>query len=340
MKANATNDIGNVPQYARRQLLASEQERRKIRANASLPKQAWVGIEDAVYPAMEERLRVVQDLRQAGLTYEESVMNKVTEWHKQDYTAEATVSMSPETETDEGNVEYDLDGSPIPLIHSDFSLGFRDGGTEGGPGTGMMGEDLQTLNAEGSGRVVAEAMEQLVLNGWEPTISGTELDGTQDGYTMYGLTNHPSVHTGSLGDWISNPEVIRDDLKDGMARDLKDDNFRPTNEGYWIYIGEDLEDVLYEPDPEGTGDRLVIDRITNLDFVGNLRVSEFLDPGATLMFRPTRDVVDIAFAMEEQVVQWEDPFRDYFKTVTAMTPRVKDTLRGQCGIAYYTGGTS
>lgn len=328
--------VKEAPQYARAQMLASDQQRKQMRANASLPKGAWIGIEDAVYPAMDDVLTVVADLRNAGLTTSEDVQNKLTEWHKSDYSSTATISMEPETETEEGNTEYDLDGSPLPLIHSDFSIGFREGGTSGE----VTGEDVETLNAEGSARAVAEAMEQLTLNGWEPTISGNDLGGTQDGYTMYGLTNHPSVHSGTLGNWLTNPEVIRDDLKDGMARDLKDDNFRPTNEGYWIYLGEDLEDVLDDPDPEGTGDRLIRERIENLNFVGNLRVSEFLEPDAALMFRPTTDVIDLAFGLDEQVVQWDDPFRDYFKTVTAMTPRVKDTLRGQSGIAYYTGGTS
>lgn len=335
--ATRPNDISDVPQYARRQMLADDRQRKALRANASLPKQAWVGIEDAVYPAMDEVLTIVSDLRDAGLTHDEDVLNKVTEWHKQDYQAEAVVSMDPETETGtENNVEYDLDGSPIPLIHSDFSLGFRETGTAENIST----DDIETLNAEGAGRVVAEAMEKLALYGWEPTIGGEDLGGTQDGYTMYGLTNHPSVHQGTLGDWTTNPEVIRDNLKDQMARDLKDDEFRPTGEGYMVYVGEDLEDVLDDPDPEGSGDRLIRERIENLNFVGELKTSQFLEPDATLMFRPTRDVVDITFALEEQVVQWEDPFRDYFKTVTAMTPRVKDTLRGQCGIAYYTGGTS
>lgn len=329
-----------APQYARQQMLATPDERRRLRANASLPKEAWVGIEDAVYPAMDDVLTIVRDLRDAGLTTDESVMNKVTEWHKQDYEHTATISMQPETETDEGNVEYDLDGSPLPLIHSDFSIGFRDSGSDGPAGAGMAGEDLETLNAEGSARAVAEAMELLTLNGWQPTIDGEDLGGVQDGYTMYGLTNHPNVHTGSLSDWLTAPEEIRSDLKDAMARDLKDDNFRPTNRGYWVYIGEGLEDVLSDPDPEGTGDRLIRERIMELDFVGNMRVSQFLQDDAVLMFRPTNDVIDLAFGLEEQVVQWEDPFRDYFKTVTAMTPRVKDTLRGQCGIAYYDGGTS
>ena len=337
---SATNDFSQVPQYARLQMLQDPETRKRLRANASLPQDAWIGIEDAVYPAMDDVLTIVDDLRNRGLTVEEDVTNKVAQWHKQDYQATATISMEPETETDEGAVEYDLDGAPMPLIHSDFSIGFRETGSDGPAGQGMAGQDIETLNAEGSARAVAEAAERLVLYGWEPTISGDDPGGTVDGYTMYGLTNHPSVHTGTLGDWTSNPEVIRDNLKDQMARDLKDDNFRPTGDGYSIYVGEGLEDVLDDPDPEGTGDRLIRDRIENLEFVGTLKVSQFLQDDAVLMFRPTADVVDLAIGLEEQVVQWEDPFRDYFKTVMAMTPRVKDTLRGQCGIAYYTGGTA
>jgi len=320
----ATHDIGTVPQYARHQMLQTPEGRKKMRANASLPKEAWVGIEDAVYPAMDDVLTVVSDLRSRGLTVSADVQNKLTEWHKQDYDATATISMEPETETDEGHSEYDLDGSPLPLIHSDFSIGFRESGSAGGPPGGM----------------VAEAMERLALYGWEPTIAGDSLGGVQDGYTMYGLTNHPNVHQGTLADWTTNPAEIRPDLKDGMARDLKDDNFRPTGDGYMIYIGEGLEDVMADPDAEGTGDRLIRDRIENLDWVANLKVSQFLEDDAVLMFRPTSDVIDLSIGLEETVVQWEDPFRDYFKTVTCFAPRVKDTLRGQMGVAYYTGGTS
>jgi hypothetical protein len=204
----------------------------------------------------------------------------------------------------------------------------------------MAGQDIETLNAEGSGRVVAEAAEDLVLHGWDATISGENPGGSAtDGYTMYGLTNHPSVHTGSLDNWIDSPEEIRSDVQD-MFRDIKDDEFRANNTGYWVYVGSGLEDVLEEPDPEGTGDLLVRDRVENLSDVGQLRVSQWLEDDAALAFRPTRDVVDLAIGLEEQVVQWEDPFRDYFKTMLGFTPRVKDTMRGQCGIAYYTGGAS
>lgn len=330
---SAGSQFREYPRYARQQMLASDAQIQQIRANASLPKEAWIGIEDAVFPAMDDVLTVVDDIRNLGLTTQTSIFNKAVEWHKQDYTAEARISMEPDAATDEGNVEYDLDGSPLPVIHADFSIGWRDGGEDG---LGSQ-EDIEVLNADASGRAVAEAAEKLVLEGWDPTIGGPE--AKTDGYSMYGLTNHPNTHTGTLSNWTTTQEDIRDNLK-SMFRDLKSDNFRPGNRGYLVYIGEDLEDELDKPDPEGSGDMLVRDRIENLPELRDIRVSEFLTSDAVLAFRPTPDVVDLAIGLEEQVVQWEDPFRDYFKTIFAFTPRVKDTLRGQMGAAYYTGGTS
>lgn len=333
---NATirrENVRDYPHYARAQLLANDTEKKKLRANASLPKEAWVGLEDTVFPAMDDTLVVFNDLRDMGLTSGESIFNKAAEWHKQDYSSEATVSMDPDTATkEESNVEYDLDGSPLPVIHSDFSIGWRDDG-------GNRSGDIETLSADASGRAIGEAAENLVLNGWAPTISGD--NALNDGYTMWGLTNHPSVHGGTLGDWTADPagEIIRTDLQE-MARDLKDDEFRPGGAGYNVYIGSDLEDTLASPD-EDFDDSWVRDTVeAAVPEINGITVSDYLDPAACLMFRPTRDVVDLAIGLEEQVVQWDGPFRDNFKTIMGFTPRVKDTLRNQCGIAYQTDGTS
>lgn len=327
--------------FARQQILAAnaglDERVQQLRANATLPARAWIDVEeDTVYPAMDDRLVVFNDLRQRGLTLNVDIQDKAVEWHKQDYEATAVVAMDPEHRAeDENNVEYDIDGSPLPLIFSDFSLGFRDSGQD------VPGQSVETHNADGAARVVAEAAEDLLLNGWEATIGGEDVNGRIDGYTMYGLTNHPSVHTGGLANWTTDLEEIRDDLQD-MARDLKDDEFRPGSTGYLTYIGEALEDPINQPDPDGDGNLLVRDRLESLNSIAELRVSDQLDDDAVLMFRPTRDVVDLAMGLEEQVVEWESAsgFRDHFKTIMGYTPRVKDTMRGQCGISYYTGGTS
>lgn len=330
-----TNDFSSVPHYAQMQMLATPKERQRLRANAALPKEAWIDVEDAVYPAMDDVLTVFNDIRGRGLTTSADIQDKSVEWHKQDYEATANVSMDIETAPDdEGRVEYDLDGSPLPLIYSQFSVGFRDGGGQPQPG-----QSVEVLNAEGSSRVVGEAAEDIVLNGWDATVGGEDARGRIDGYTMYGLTNHPSTHTGSLGDWTADTSNVRKDLK-SMMGDLRDDNFRAGNTGYFVYVGSDLEDVFTEPDSEGSGDLLVQDRLNSLNDIGTIKVSEYLDPDAVLMFRPTRDVIDLAIALDETVIQWDGPFRDNFMTVMSFAPRVKDTMRGQAGMAYYTGGTT
>lgn len=323
-QAQTTTDRSTVLKnnYVREQLLADDQQRKALRANASLPDEAWSDIDNTVFPTMQRVLRVVEDLRGAGLTTTESMFNKTTEWPLLDDDHEASVDMTPESATDEHNVDYALDGAPVPVFHADFSLGFRDSGTD----DDMTGGSLETLNAEAAARSVAEKMEDVVMDGWGPSI-GTE------GYTAYGLTNHPDAHTGSLSDWDTSPGDIRDDIR-AMADDLKTDGFRPDASGYWLYVDESRYDNLEDIDPDGSGDLLVRDRVENLSFLDRIQWTSALDDGAVL-FRPTTDVIDLAVAQEETTVQWEGPFRDHFKVMSIMTPRVKSTAQDECGIAYY-----
>ena len=321
------NDAQDLNYYAYQQLAASETKRKQLRANASLPKEAWKSIDDTVFQTMDAVLNIVDDLRAFGLTNDEDLNNKTTEWHVIDDDHQATVAMQPETATDEGNLDYDLRGAVLPIVQADFSIGFRDGGTatEGG-GTAS---EIETLNAEYAARAVAEKMEDIVYNGVDFTVGN-------DGYTSYGLTNHPDVHTGSLSDWESDPSSVRDDLR-GMFSDIKDDKFFPDNNGYQVYTSRDRMDRLEDIDPDGSGDLLVRDRVENLNDLGSLDVADYLPDDSVLAFRPTTDVVDLTFAAEEQTVQWESPFRDRFKVMSIFTPRVKSTKHNQCGIAFYNG---
>lgn len=318
----------NFPDAVRQQV-ASPQARQQYRFNASLPPEAWEGMDQTVYPAMDDTLRVVADIRSAGLTTSESIFNKVVTWNRSDYSADATISMNPDSDgAAESDTDIDQDGVPLPVIHSPFSVHWREMGSDGTMPGGMGGVDLEQDKADASGRAVAEAAEDLVLNGWEPSIGS-------DGYSLHGLTNHPDVHVGDLADWTSAPGDIRNDLKDGMARDLKDDNFRPGATGYNVYISDDLEDSLTEPDPE-MDNNLVMDTLDDsLSSINEIQVSEYLPDGSALMFRPTRDVIDLAVGLEETVVEWEQPHRDNFQVMMGFAPRVKVTKRGQCGVAFY-----
>lgn len=324
-QSGMTQSRSQIPKYAAKQLRANAKESQKYRANASLPKEAWVELDNAVYPTMDEVLRLVNDLRGAGLTTSADVDTKTIEWHKSDENLEATIAMTPETETDEGTHEFELTGVPLPIYQSSFSLGFRD------TGSSMQGVDIESMNASAAGRAVAELMEYTALNGWEPTIGG-------EGYSLYGLTGHPDINTGGLSDWSgSDPTVIREDIR-VMANAIKDDEFWPGTSGYWLYLARDLHYHLDDFVNATDRDRTVADHVEGLSEIGRVAPLDYLPDGTALMFRPTRDVVDLAFAADERTVQWEDPFRDYFKVMSIMAPRVKSTMNGECGVAYYTGG--
>lgn len=316
------------------QQVDSPQSRQNYRFNASLPPQAWESMDQTIYPAFDQTLRVVQDLRSAGLTTTESIFNKYITWQKDDYDATAQVSMHPDSDgTDEAEVDLGSEGVPLPVIHSPFSVHWRDSGGEGAAPGGMGNFDFEQAKADASGRAVAEAAEDLVLNGWEPSFG-------DDGFTLHGLTTHPDIHTGTLSDWTTAPGEIRNDMKDGLARDLKDDEVRPGGVGYNVYIGSALEDPLAEPDPDFQ-DSFVSETLRQaVPSINSIQVSDYLADDAVLMFRPTPDVVDLAIGLEETVVEWNEPHTDQFQVMMGFAPRVKSTKRGQSGIAYYTGGTS
>lgn len=315
-----------VSPYAQAQLEARlNEELAEVRANSALPVDSWESMDDTAYRAETAVLSIVADLRAAGLTTSESIYDEEVTWDPVDANHDATISMSPETETDEGAAEYGKQGTPLPIFHSDYSIGFRERGPRGLSDEGS----IDTLNAWGASWAVNRTFEETVVYGWEPSI------GT-DGYTLWGLANHPQTSTGALGDWSASSTNIRSDIR-AMISQIKNDNkYRPGNVGYWLYLASDLEDRLDDVDDAGSGDLLARDRIENLSGLSRISTSDVLEPGTALMFRPTTDVIDLGMAEDLQTVQWDDPFRDNYKVLLAGTPRVKNTLQGQSGIAYWT----
>ena len=312
-----------VSKWAEAQLTASPEQSKQLRNNSSLPPDAWQSIDDTLYRNFDDTLRVVQDLRAAGLTTQESIYSKESVWDLLGGEHEASVDMDPETATDEGAVTYDRDGVPLPLVHDDFSIGFRDEAPQGE----RKGGGLQSLNAEEATRSVAEALERLALYGDERFRGGK-------GYDLWGLANFPNAHTGTLGDWETNPNSARDDFR-AMMNDIRGDEIFPGNGGYWTYISRDLEYDLDNFDDYGDGDTTIRERLNNLSGLGRIEVSDYLDSGTAVTFAPRREVIDLAVMQEESVIQWDDPLRSRFKVLSGMVPRVKETYDGQVGIAVY-----
>lgn len=325
--------LTDLPEFALRQLVESKQGRSNTRTralNASLPEGSWEVVDETVIRTQEQDLRLVSDLQGAGLVTQRELSTKIDTWPRVDDRGEAEIAMSPDPATEEGSLTWDDDGVPVPVIYDHFSLGFRETPSdESGRSTE---EDLDTLGVSTTTRRVDEAVEKLFVEGWDRSINSGG-----DGYTLYGLTNHPQANTGTVTeDWTDDNTVIYDDVR-RMRRIVKNDNeFSPGNVGYWLYLGTEFYDVLDDPDPDGSGDQTVRDRVAGLSNIEQIRELDYLGDKEALLFRPTEDVVDVGIASDIQPIMWESPFRDHWAVLGAVYPRVKSTLTGQSGVVHFT----
>lgn len=327
--------LKEAPQYAIQQLNdyqrgVANTRAKAVKTNSALPKRSWEVLDETVYQTQDDTLTLVSDLREAGLVTTRDLMSKNDLWPLVDDEGSADIAMTPEAETDEGRVAWAQDGVPIPVIYDFFSLGFREAQSD--ESGRDVADDLDTIGLSTTTRRVNEKIEDLFINGWGETI---QFDG--DGYTLYGLTNHPQTNTGSVtADWTSDETVIRDDVRSMRGTIKNDNNYSPGGTGFWLYLGTDFYDALDEADPEGDGNQTVRERVENLAGISRVRELDKLGSKEALMFRPTEDVVDVGVAAEVQPVQWETPFRDNWAVLGAVYPRVKKTKSNQSGVLYWT----
>lgn len=305
--------------------IASEtpEELAEVRANSALPIDSWEEMDDAVYRGEDATLKLVSHLRGNGLTTDVSIYDEELTWQPVDTDHEGTISMSPETETDEGSPTYGKHGVPQPVVHSNYSIGWRERGPRGVAESG----NLDTLNAYGASYVVNRTFENMVLYGWEPTIG-------DEGYSLYGLANHPQAGTGVIRDWSTDVTYARTDIRNMKNQIKNEQNHSPNATGYWLYLANDLYDQTEDIVDQQSGDT-ILDRIESLTSISRIDNLDVLQAGSALMFRPTEDVIDLAIGEDLNTVQWSGPFRDNYKVMLAGTARVKSTVQGNSGIAYW-----
>lgn len=307
------------------------------RVNASLPPDTWKSMDTSVYQAADDTLTIVNDLLNAGLRYPVDIRAKYDTWGIIDDTGSARVGMTPEAKNEESDVTSAEDGSPIPIIDDGYSIGFRE---EPVTADRLPQNGLDTTKATVAGRHVSEAVESMFVDAEPIQITGAG----GEGYTLSGMTDHPDTATGNTSaDWTTDNTAIRKDFRAARSLLKNKRNYRPGGVGFWAYLGTDYYDILDDADPEGNGNITVRDRVEKLSNISRIREADFLDSKSMLMFRPTEDVIQVGVGADMSTVQWEDPFRDHWRAIASMYPRIKRTFAAdgvdsefQNGILYWT----
>lgn len=298
----------------------------------TLSKDEWVDFDETVIAAYLDTLDVVPAFTSRGLT--RNLSNPfgtiVSEWETVGEMTGAQINIRAGTPPENDLPEMATVGVPVPVISKGFALDERHL-----EASRMRGDGLDVTAADAATRVVSEAMDNLTMSGWA--------GGTFGSYTLYGLTTHPSINTGSIaGDWSTYPTVTGEamvlDVNEAVAL-LHNDNVGPP---YVLFVPFTWDTALNNDYLVGTSAQglaspggTIRQRLMQINGIAAIVPTRTLTAGIVLVSM-MRNVVDLAMGFEPRLVQWNDQggLTNYFRVMSIMAPRVKADASGRSGIAY------
>lgn len=322
--ARYSSEHGFSPQVLRPCMDAGPSE---LRANALLTRDSWEDFDRRALEEAQQRLVVYNRLVSAGLTREitNAMGRTVITWQKIDDMNPAEFSMHPEARTTNERLEYTEVSLPNPITHKDFDLDIRSIRAHQD-----RGEPLDDTHVRDAGRVVGEALENLVLFG------GASAATTFGGNTLYGLTTHPDRNTLGFGGseaWDAGTktgEEIVTDVLSMIEAARADRHYGP----FLLIVAGNYSTDLQE-DFKANSDLTIEQRVRQINGIQDLVYADFLSD-AVLLVQLSSSVVQIADGEGIQTVQWESPsgFTSMFKVMAIQVPIVKSTAALRSGIVH------
>jgi len=295
-------------------------------ATATLRKDDWIQLDDAIVRAAKPRLQAVADLRGAGLQY--SITNgmgkTVLETESQSDISDAEISMDGTRQSKGDRPEFDLTSLPLPIIHKDFQFSARQVMASRNGGS-----PLDTTTAELASRRVAEQAEKLLL--------GTASSYAFGGGTIYGYTNFPDRLTKSD---ITSPEASgwtpATTLNEVLAmRQLAHDAYHYGP--YFLYFSPAWDAYLDRDYSSSYPGVTLRSRLAGV--FGQAETRDYLGTGYTiLLVQKTADVARMVVGMEVTTVQWETMggMMMNFKVMAILVPQLRKDFNGNTGIVHGT----
>lgn len=296
---------------------------RPINTNATLRKDEWINLEDAIIEAARERLVIVDDMRSAGLTYNVGGLGTlVSEWETASEITDAEITMDGETQTQKDRQEFGLNGVPIPIVMKDFDI----------PERMLMasrqrGASLDITTGAEAARSVARRSEKMVFYG-----AGI---GAVSSYTIPGLFTFSGRETFTISNWAlqaTTPQVIFAEILAMIAKmETEQRCFGPFN----LYIPAAYSSRFRE-DFKANSDKTLMQRCLEEPLISSIKVADAIVGGNVAMICMQNRYLDLAVASDVTTVQWQSGsgFTNKFKTYAAWAPRLKNDFDGRTGIMH------
>lgn len=291
--------------------------------NATLRKDEWKNIDDAVLMAAEDRLVGTGDLLSRGLTYDigDGLASTVLEYEDVDTLTAAEVTMDANNRTQKDRPNYELKYLPLPIIHKDFSFNIRQlmaGRNKGQPidvTTGML-----------AARQVAEKLETILFTGLSSYTYG--------GGTIYGYLDHPNNNDVTLAlNWDNSSKTGAQILTD--VRNMKQASIDALHYGPWVlYVPTAYETVLDADYDSTTPGTTIRERILKIAGIQDIKVVDKLTANNVVLVQMTSDVVRMVTGMGITTVEWNEGggFSTNYKVMTIMVPQIRADQNGNCGV--------
>lgn len=301
-----------------------------IQANAAtLRRDEWKQLDDAVLMAAQSRLTGIQDLIDNGLVYNlgNAMGTTVLEWHDISDAMEADITMDGVSRSKGDRPVYQTNYLPIPIIHVDYEINLRVL-----EASRKLGNPLDTVSAERAARKVAEKLESLLFT--DTTYSFGEKDDRSRN-SIYTYLSHPDNNDVTMAKaWddssTDGEDVVNDVLS--MKQALIDAGFYNT---YLVYVPTAYETVL-DMDYDSTTPGITIrERILKIGGIKDVKVADTLPDDTVVMVQMTSDVVRLVNGLAIQNVEWqtEGRFITKHKVLTIQVPQIRSDSNGKCGVA-------
>jgi len=309
---------------------------KQLNANATLRRDEWKTLDDAILMVSRTRLGGIQDLIDKNLVYNlgNAMGTTVLEWHDVSDNMEADLTMDGVTRSKGDRPNFKHNYLPIPIIHVDYEINARVLAA-----SRSLGNPLDTTSAEMAARRVAEKLEAMLFT--NTTYSFGEKDD-RNLNTIYSYVNHPDRNTVSIGTNWDDLDFDSDTANGGktivdQVLTLKQTAINAKHYGpYCLYIPTGYETVLdgdYDATTPGTTIR---ERILKISGITSIKVVDTLTADNVLLVQMTSDVVRLVRGMGLQNIEWnvEGKFVTKYKVLTIQVPQVRSDQNGNSGIVH------
>lgn len=301
----------------------------------SLRKNEWELFDSVPLRVARKRLRAYADLAASNTYGGFNGMSKmILEHETMSDPGEALVDMDALSEGTTDAADYQLEGLPLPIIHSGFRFSSRRLAVSRNTGT-----PLDTTGLEAATRRVLETVEKLTIG----TLTGLTY-GNASNYgrtpSVYGYTNFTNriTYTSVTTPTGSNPEATVANVL--AMRDLAyaKNHFGP----FMLYHSNDWDRYLdndYARLGGSNANMTLRDRLRRIDEIQDVRRLDFLTNTFTLLLVEMQpETARAVEGMPITTLQWESKggLQINFKVMCIMVPQLRADRDGNCGIVHGT----